>query len=241
MRIAIRCPPGLRLLQGGEDVVQERDLPQVPALELVGPPREIALLLHLGGAVLVHFARAGEEFSRELRIEVDGRLVRRARRAVVLRVGLLPFELLHGRPERGRPRADLVVPPVEHPADDVDLPALRIEADEPAFPRLRVVLALSRALAHAPAPSIEENSQGGLHVAHGEGRAKEKGPWTFAQGPAFLQDSCSPTRTRTSDLVINSHPLYRLSYRGICPSRRHCVALMTRFLENGALPVNSPV
>jgi hypothetical protein len=27
----------------------------------------------------------------------------------------------------------------------------------------------------------------------------------------------SPGRTRTSDLVINSHPLYRLSYRGIPP------------------------
>jgi hypothetical protein len=25
----------------------------------------------------------------------------------------------------------------------------------------------------------------------------------------------SPGRTRTADLVINSHPLYRLSYRGI--------------------------
>ena len=24
----------------------------------------------------------------------------------------------------------------------------------------------------------------------------------------------SPTRTRTSNLVVNSHPLYRLSYRG---------------------------
>ena len=25
----------------------------------------------------------------------------------------------------------------------------------------------------------------------------------------------SPARTRTADLVVNSHPLYRLSYRGI--------------------------
>lgn len=29
-------------------------------------------------------------------------------------------------------------------------------------------------------------------------------PWMFG----------SPGRTRTSDMVVNSHPLYRLSYRG---------------------------
>lgn len=28
----------------------------------------------------------------------------------------------------------------------------------------------------------------------------------------------SPGRTRTADLMINSHPLYRLSYRGIRPN-----------------------
>ena len=30
---------------------------------------------------------------------------------------------------------------------------------------------------------------------------------------------CSPGRTRTSDLVINSHPLYQLSYRGMQSKR----------------------
>jgi len=64
-------PPGLRSLQGGEDVIEERELPQVPALELVGSPREVALLLlHPGGAVFVHVARIGEEFSRERRVEL---------------------------------------------------------------------------------------------------------------------------------------------------------------------------
>ncbi len=61
---------------------------------------------------LVHVAGVGEEFSRERRIKVDGLLVGRACRVVVLRVGLEPLELLHGRSERGRPRADLVVPHV---------------------------------------------------------------------------------------------------------------------------------
>jgi hypothetical protein len=85
---------GLRSLHGGEDVIEERELPQTPALELVGPPREVALLLlHPGGAVLVHVARVGEEFSRERRIEVDVLLARRARRVVVLQVGLEPLEL----------------------------------------------------------------------------------------------------------------------------------------------------
>jgi hypothetical protein len=32
------------------------------------------------------------------------------------------------------------------------------------------------------------------------GEAKRKGPWTFAQGPSL----CSPTWTRTTDMVINS-------------------------------------
>ena len=31
--------------------------------------------------------------------------------------------------------------------------------------------------------------------------------------------SGSPARTRTADLVVNSHPLYRLSYRGISRPR----------------------
>lgn len=35
-----------------------------------------------------------------------------------------------------------------------------------------------------------------------------------AEAPGFFVDVGSPERTRTSDLVINSHPLYRLSYRG---------------------------
>ena len=37
--------------------------------------------------------------------------------------------------------------------------------------------------------------------------------WTFPD--AFGSDSGSPRRTRTADPVINSHLLYRLSYRGI--------------------------
>src|SRR5262245_38672743 len=32
----------------------------------------------------------------------------------------------------------------------------------------------------------------------------------------FTTTSSSPTWTRTTDMVINSHPLYQLSYRGIC-------------------------
>ena len=35
---------------------------------------------------------------------------------------------------------------------------------------------------------------------------------------AFRRDIGSPGRARTADLVINSHPLYRLSYRGTKPS-----------------------
>ena len=31
--------------------------------------------------------------------------------------------------------------------------------------------------------------------------------------------SGSPGRTRTADQVVNSHPLYLLSYRGLCPTR----------------------
>ena len=31
----------------------------------------------------------------------------------------------------------------------------------------------------------------------------------------LLEEVGSPGRARTADLVINSHPLYRLSYRGI--------------------------
>ena len=34
-----------------------------------------------------------------------------------------------------------------------------------------------------------------------------------------LERSGSPGRARTADLVINSHPLYRLSYRGIIERR----------------------
>ena len=33
--------------------------------------------------------------------------------------------------------------------------------------------------------------------------------------PQLLEKVGSPGRTRTCDLVINSHPLYRLSYRGV--------------------------
>jgi hypothetical protein len=38
----------------------------------------------------------------------------------------------------------------------------------------------------------------------------------------FNRDFGSPGQARTADLVINSHPLYRLSYRGIafCESRK---------------------
>ncbi len=31
----------------------------------------------------------------------------------------------------------------------------------------------------------------------------------------------SPGRTRTADKVVNSHPLYQLSYRGMVEMRRH--------------------
>lgn len=67
--------------------------------------------------------------------------------------------------------------------------------------------------------------------------AKKKGPARNWQGLLFS----SPTWTRTTDLVINSHPLYRLSYRGICPRCGNGAAAMTRFLENGAPSVNCPV
>lgn len=41
--------------------------------------------------------------------------------------------------------------------------------------------------------------------------------------------SGSATRTRTWDMVVNSHPLYQLSYRGICWPQR---------ILNGAAEVN---
>ena len=33
----------------------------------------------------------------------------------------------------------------------------------------------------------------------------------------YVRETGSPGRTRTSDMVVNSHPLYQLSYRGIAP------------------------
>ena len=75
-------------------------------------------------------------------------------------------------------------------------------------------------------------------VPAGRGGQKKRAP-DFRLTPSFS----SPTRTRTSDLVINSHPLYRLSYRGICPPRVGCcvTAATTRcFLKNVVSPVNSP-
>ena len=36
-----------------------------------------------------------------------------------------------------------------------------------------------------------------------------------ADDPEVTRKIGSPGRTRTCDLVINSHPLYRLSYRGV--------------------------
>jgi hypothetical protein len=56
-----------------------------------------------------------------------------------------------------------------------------------------------------------------------------------------LGEYSSPTWTRTTDMVINSHPLYQLSYRGICPSARLLLlaaASMGCFVENGGRPVN---
>jgi hypothetical protein len=41
-----------------------------------------------------------------------------------------------------------------------------------------------------------------------------KGPISWEIGPFYCYGS--PGRTRTSDRVVNSHLLYRLSYRGIC-------------------------
>ena len=37
----------------------------------------------------------------------------------------------------------------------------------------------------------------------------------------LLQINGSPGRARTADLVINSHPLYRLSYRGITSGKSY--------------------
>ncbi len=42
---------------------------------------------------------------------------------------------------------------------------------------------------------------------------KSKGPTEQRQPLAMFG---SPARTRTTDLVVNSHPLYQLSYWGIC-------------------------
>lgn len=45
---------------------------------------------------------------------------------------------------------------------------------------------------------------------------KNKASWIV---PNPHSTSGSPARTRTADLVVNSHPLYRLSYRGISRQR----------------------
>src|SRR5690242_9381465 len=93
-----------------------------------------------------------------------------------------------------------------------------------------------------PRPPLGRTS-GGLPVfCPRAGEGKRKGPWTFVQGPESTGESCSPTWTRTTDLVINSHPLYQLSYRGICPLRadRCGTAATTKcFLKNGARSVNN--
>ena len=42
---------------------------------------------------------------------------------------------------------------------------------------------------------------------------------------------CSPTWTRTTDMVINSHPLYQLSYRGM---RRRVYETLAGSVNSGA-------
>ena len=39
--------------------------------------------------------------------------------------------------------------------------------------------------------------------------------WKAADSKKVVSDVGSPGKTRTSNLVVNSHPLCRLSYRGI--------------------------
>ncbi len=38
----------------------------------------------------------------------------------------------------------------------------------------------------------------------------------LAENSQPLEFCGSPGRTRTADKVVNSHPLYQLSYRGLC-------------------------
>jgi hypothetical protein len=54
-------------------------------------------------------------------------------------------------------------------------PGLRLLQGGEDVVQERDLPALARALAHAPAPFIGENVQGGPYFAHGQGRAKEKG------------------------------------------------------------------
>ncbi len=45
----------------------------------------------------------------------------------------------------------------------------------------------------------------------------------------------SPGRTRTADKVVNSHPLYQLSYRGMVEIRRHYSMLRARLYRGAPL------
>lgn len=58
----------------------------------------------------------------------------------------------------------------------------------------------------------------------------------------------SPGRTRTADLMINSHPLYRLSYRGIKANLKWILACgqVTRdkkssFMPAGQIALSDPM
>jgi hypothetical protein len=51
------------------------------------------------------------------------------------------------------------------------------------------------------------------HDTDRAGRPKRKSLFFLEQ--ALLVLSGSPGQTRTADMVVNSHPLYRLSYRGM--------------------------
>ncbi len=72
-------------------------------------------------------------------------------------------------------------------------------------------------------------------IARGDPQAK----WVSALGLGQARSACptaasgSPGRTRTSDMVVNSHPLYRLSYRGVYSAEERFIA-KTRAAGNAA-------
>ena len=66
------------------------------------------------------------------------------------------------------------------------------------------------------APHASRRQPGQRTCPNGRRRARRCVPAVVVEP---IEEGGSPGRTRTSDMVVNSHPLYQLSYRGTCTRR----------------------